>query len=251
MRRSDVLGAAVFLSLFGGTAAGQGGTVTLRGVVTDTGRAPIENVSVSIPAQKLIVETDGRGRFRIRGVNAGEVQLMVRRLGYDPREMNVLVAVGSDSITVRLVPQPAVLDVVNVSTAEKRRRQGIEDFHKRRINGTGTYITRAEILKRNSFEATDVFRAIPGVRIVRTVNGPGVRFSYQTKFDARADCPPMIWIDGQRAPGMEVSDVPLTDVEGIEIYRGPASVPMQFSQSLSPTLTCGTIVIWTKPPPSR
>lgn len=236
------------LALVPATATAQ--KVTLRGVVMDTARAPLSSVSVSIPAQKLITETDGRGRFRLSGVEAGENKVSVRRLGYEPRELNVVVAAGADSIVIRLVPQPAVLEAINVSTTERRRRQGIEDFHKRRVTGTGTYITREQIEARNSFEATDVFRGMAGVRIIRTANGPGVRFNYHTKFDPRVDCPPMIWLDGQRAPGMEVSDLPLTDLEGIEVYKGPASVPMQFSQSLSPTLTCGTIVIWTKPPPA-
>ena len=34
----------------------------------------------------------------------------------------------------------------------------------------------------------------------------------------------------------------VTDVAGVEIYRGPAETPTQFS---GPNATCGTIVIWT------
>jgi hypothetical protein len=57
----------------------------------------------------------------------------------------------------------------------------------------------------------------------------------------------LIWVDGQKAPGLEIDDIPLRDVEGIEVYNGPATTPMQFTAGHSMT-QCGTIVIWSRPP---
>jgi hypothetical protein len=56
----------------------------------------------------------------------------------------------------------------------------------------------------------------------------------------------MIWIDGQKVPGLEIDDIPLRDVEGMELYNGPATTPMQFSQAQS-ARNCGTIVVWSRP----
>jgi len=56
----------------------------------------------------------------------------------------------------------------------------------------------------------------------------------------------MMWIDGQRAPGMEIDEIPLTDIEGIELYNGASTTPAEFSQTNS--TQCGTIVIWTRLP---
>ena len=46
---------------------------------------------------------------------------------------------------------------------------------------------------------------------------------------------------------MEVDEIPVNDIEGIELYRGPATTPSQFWQG---NLTeCGTVVIWSRMPP--
>jgi hypothetical protein len=46
--------------------------------------------------------------------------------------------------------------------------------------------------------------------------------------------------------GLEMDDFPASDVEAMELYPGPATTPMQFSQGT--TLTCGAVVIWTRIP---
>ena len=60
---------------------------------------------------------------------------------------------------------------------------------------------------------------------------------------------PVIYLDGIRVhrPGsgpMHVLwDVSSLDLEALEVYKGPASVPPEFSGS---DAACGAIVIWTK-----
>ena len=44
----------------------------------------------------------------------------------------------------------------------------------------------------------------------------------------------------------EVDDFPATDVEAMELYFGPATTPVQFSQGA--IVACGTVVIWTRIP---
>ena len=55
----------------------------------------------------------------------------------------------------------------------------------------------------------------------------------------------MIWLDGQRAPGMELDDIPAVDVEAMELYRGVSTTPSEFAY---PPPRCGTIVVWTRLP---
>jgi hypothetical protein len=90
---------------------------------------------------------------------------------------------------------------------------------------------------------SDMLRMAPGVQIVRAAAGNGVRF---TSGASRRNCPPLVWIDGQKAPGMEVDQIPLSDVEGIELYQGASTTPPQFWQNAA--TTCGTIVVWTRLP---
>ena len=57
-------------------------------------------------------------------------------------------------------------------------------------------------------------------------------------------CIPLIWLDGQRSPGMEIDEISLGDIEGIELYTGTSTTPPQFWVGTSNH--CGTIVIWTR-----
>jgi hypothetical protein len=219
----------------------------LRGIVADSAGTPIRDANVGIVALRQLTRTDELGRFAFAKLPAGEIEVSVRRLGYEPRVMRVVVAsVDMDSISVTLIPQVAVLATIAVSSSEKRRRQGIEDFHLRRTRGIGAYVTREEILARGASRPTDALRNQPGLRVVRMRgSNSGVRFLSSAVL--RRDCMPMIWLDGQRAPGMEVDDLPVSDIEGIELYSGPSTTPLQFSQSAASS-TCGTIVVWSRSP---
>ena len=112
--------------------------------------------------------------------------------------------------------------------------------------GVGQYVTRDEIEKRWGGTPSDLLRNTPGIRFVRTSRGKGIRFP-TTSINRREDCMPMIWLDGQKAPGMEIDDITLGDIEGIELYNGPSTTPMQFSQ-MQGSNNCGTIVVWSRPP---
>jgi hypothetical protein len=160
----------------------------------------------------------------------------------------MLTTAAVDPLLVTLKAQPAMLAAVSVSASEVRRRQGIEDFHQRRIRGLGSFVTREEILARGATRPSDLLRSKPGVRIVRIRGGgQGLRFISAATF--RRDCMPLIWLDGQRAPGMEIDELMASDLEGIELYAGPSTTPMQFSHAQTSS-TCGTIVVWSRSPGS-
>jgi hypothetical protein len=221
----------------------------LRGVVVDSAGLPVAQADIGILAVHQLARSDDEGRFGFTKLPLGELVVSIRRLGYEPTTARVVIAPeGLDSLRVVLVDAAVALDFVQVSSYPYRLRASIEDFHRRRIRGIGTFVTRDQIVARNSMLPSDILREMPGLRLVRTRTGRGIRFASASS--RRGDCLPMIWIDGQRAEGLEVDDIPLSDIEGIELYNGPATTPMQFSASSS-TLSCGTIVIWSRPPNVR
>jgi hypothetical protein len=233
---------ATLLILCASQAFAQQGVV--GGIVVDTAGAAIEDVDVGILSARRLTKTNDKGRFRFTGVPAGDVEVSVRRLGYEPQKLNVVVGRGSDTLRFVLAPRAMTLDAVEVER-ESRRMFWIEDFHRRRINGMGSYVSREEIEARRPSHTSDVLRHLPGIRFVALQGRTGVRFV--SSAGTRRDCIPMIWVDGQRAPGMEVDEITVTNIEGIELYNGPSTTPLQFSQSSS-LRTCGTIVIWTRIP---
>jgi hypothetical protein len=222
----------------------------LRGIVTDTGGFPIADADIAIAARRQSAKTNSDGRFFFTRMYSGVVEISIRRLGYEPTKARVKLIEGRvEVIDVILVARPAVLEKIDVSD-RARQRLGIEGFHQRRLQGLGTYVSREEIEKRNTASVSAILRTVPGIRFISirgNSSAQGVRFN-NTSIRQR-DCMPMIWLDGQAAPGLEVDDIILPDVEGIELYNGPATTPMQFSQQQNAN-TCGTIVIWSRPPPS-
>jgi hypothetical protein len=239
--------------LVGSLVAGRAGTVyaqagTVVGTVTDSAGKPIAEADVAIVALHQLTRTDADGRFSFARIPRGTHELSVRRLGYRPEQVKVVVGDLAYSYSVTLVPQPLMLGGVRVDAAEERLRLGIEDFYRRRAKGLGgTFYTRSEILARNARLTTDVIRNAPGIRIVRTRGIAGVRFSGSSSSSSRRECGPVIWLDGQEVQGMEVDQIPIHDVEGIEVYSGPSTIPMQFSPKQSRD-ACGAIVIWTRIP---
>lgn len=217
----------------------------IAGLVRDSAGSPVRGALVTIAMLQLETRTDTLGAFQFARVPTGATSLLVRRMGYAPQTISHLVSGGSvDSLSLTLTAQPLRLEPMVVSERELRRRLYIDEFHRRRLRGEGHYITREEIESRNTSRLTDVVRNVPGIRIMRTRGGNGVRFVSAASM--RLNCAPMIWLDGQRAPGMELDEITASDIEGIELYSGPSQTPLRFSQNQQST--CGTIVIWTRLP---
>jgi hypothetical protein len=221
----------------------------LAGRVTDTAGAPLRDADIGIIAARRLVRTDSTGRFYFAQIPDGRQEVSVRRLGFTPRKIFVHADSLPDTLRVALAAEPHVLAGVGVTASETRLRRGIEDFYRRRVKGVGTYWTRDDIDARHTQRTSDLMRGAPGLRLVRIVGG-GLGVRMQSTSIVRRDCIPMIWVDGQRAPGLEVDDILTQDIEGIEIYSGPATTPTQFSQ-YSSSSTCGTIVFWTRIPGNR
>src|SRR5512143_1105311 len=215
------------------------------GVVVDSAGNPVSEAALAIIALHKATRTDDHGHFAFPPLPKGDSEVSVRRIGYEPIIVRFAVSGGpANSLRVVIAELPAVLEAITVSAAERHRRQRIEDFYWRRARGTGTYVTREEILTRRASVPSDVLRTAKGVRFVRTSSGGGIRFNTST--NTRVACVPMIWIDGQRDPGMELDEIPLNDIEGIELYNGPATTPAEFWQASG--AQCGTIVVWIRLP---
>jgi hypothetical protein len=240
--RVGVLCLISLLALSAGSVSAQ--QSLLRGIVTDSAGDPIAEVAVAIVALHYATRTDDAGRFSFSRLPVGEVEVSVRRIGYEPKTIKFMITTAAaDSIKVKLAELPEVLSAMAVSVTEQHRRQGIEDFYWRRARGIGAFFTKDEIRARNVSAPSDMLRSTPGVRFVRAGGGKGIRFISPSN---RRDCMPTIWLDGQRAIGLEIDDLPANDIEGMELYQSLASTPPQFSRGGG--TPCGTIVVWSRVP---
>jgi hypothetical protein len=222
----------------------------LRGVVVDSADGSlIESADILAASIKQVSRTNAKGQFTLTKLPKGALEIIIRRIGYQPQQQTIMLSGGdNDSVKVVLVAQPEVLQAVAVDAVERHRRQGIEDFYVRRTQGIGTFITRQQLEELRGNQATEVLRTVPGIQLFRTKNGDNsVRFTGTSSINHR-DCPPNLWLDGQRMNNMELDQIPANDIEGIELYRGASTTPAQFWQGNSQNTFCGTIVVWSRLP---
>jgi hypothetical protein len=244
MRTSVVLTAV--LALAASSAGAQ--QRTLRGIITDSAGYPLPNVEIRIMELGRLARSDVQGKFMIDRISDRIVDLTLRRLGYEVRSVRVSMINGEgDSLRVVMKADPIKLAPIQIE-AKEDNHPFFNEYEKRRQRGIGTFITKQDIDKLNTSYPSDAFRRLPGMRFVSVNGGMGVRFMSSIGMGGSArnggSCAPMIWVDGQAAPGMEVDDIRAGDIHGIEIYRGVSTTPPQFVKYGSGQ--CGTIVVWTR-----
>lgn len=231
------------LALGAGSVRAQHGA--LHGVIVDSLGAPIPGVEVSIFGLGLVTRTDSLGRLVFAELPQGSLDLTIRHLGYHAQADRVTITGAPyDSVRFRLAEQLVSLSEVDVSAAE--RHPFFQGFDQRRARGIGTFVTREQIDAQHTSTPSDLFRTIPQVRLVHAGMGMGIRFPSNQVIRGRGSsfCAPLIWLDGQKVPGMEIDDLRATDIEAIELYRGVATTPAQFATG--GVIQCGAVVVWTR-----
>jgi hypothetical protein len=250
LRRILVSGTAALCALLGAAHAGaQEGTSAL--LVTATSQesgSPVPGARVSVVGTGIAGTTDARGTLRMVGVPAGVQTVEVRRLGYATRLKLVSLEPGRSSAVVFALEVEAI-PVAAIRVEAEARDWGAEyleaaGFDRRRKNGVGSFITRAELDRRKPTYLSDALRVVPGIRfqpngirgdayvtMARNAGGPG--------------CPIQYFVDGTLiGPGFNIDEIEARDVEGLEIYRGASQVPPEFNRR---NAACGVIAVWTRP----
>lgn len=214
----------------------------LMGQVLDAlTESPVVTAAVSIHGRPAVIDTNQQGRFVLAGVPPGEHVLEVRRIGYAPLRHSLVVDQGlTTEVEIGLVPAPVEMEPI-VATAIRVRRLEITGFYERKhwgeLTGLGHFITVDDIDRwRPSSIAGFVSMMVPGMSGLSN-RRMAVGFSSQP-------CPVKQYLDGVliRGGGIDQFVKPF-EVAGIEVYKGPASLPAEFTGS---DARCGAVVVWTR-----
>jgi TonB family protein len=226
-----------------GQARDVASTGAITGAVRDSSGARLAGADLSIVGTALRTVSDTAGRFRLVGVPMGAGTLQIRRLGYRAASVPVTVQDGATStLTVTLLRLPQELDPVLVEASRQPGVRYLQGFYERRSKGHGYFVTREQIASRHTSFMTDVLRSlVPGVRITSS------RLARNAVRLRGNRCAPLVWLDG--APAMagefDLDVLSPETVSGIEIYSGPATVPVEF-RSTRGLEACGVIVVWSR-----
>jgi hypothetical protein len=223
----------------------------VRGRVVDanTGSA-LAGASLSAVGDPTTARTDDSGKFVLVIRRPGTVVLTARRLGYQAQTWTfAMTAADTADATLPLEPAVARLDTVNVNATAAAASPFVADFERRRAakNG-GTFITRADIDNNPPIQTADLLRRVPQVD-VRQKGMPTVVVSRRGPVSVLLTqdmCVMPLGRDGLiLGPTYNLNDIPANEIYGIEVYGGPATIPVEFRNSL-PNGVCGLVMIWTR-----
>jgi hypothetical protein len=229
------------------TLTAQQGTTSLVGSVRDSAGRGLAGVEVRIGEGALAALTNEAGGFRIAVVPVGPMTVHVRRLGFAPAATSVTLRAGRiDSLVVSLTVVAASLPgVVVEDEADTRSKRMLAGFWERRSRGFGSFLTRADIEARRTSEFVDLVRRMPSANVAMINGRSTIRF--KRSMSSGFDCPPQYWVDGMRLESASPEEFIPEDVEALEVYPGPATLPAQFAPRPN-SYTCGAIIIWTRLP---
>jgi len=227
----------------GDTARRLRGPARLTGKVINAAGAPVANARIDVSGTGAATLSRDDGTFGFTDLPSGTQALVVRQLGFEPVEMAVeLSGKAPRQVTVTMSKPARVLDPVAV-VAEKSK-DGLDQvgYAQRKKHGFGYFMGPDEIQQRQATRMTDLFRAVPSLRVVPSGND----YVVESNRDATGGCVNYV-VDGSPYQSLFAGDVdrlmPATDVAAIEVYTG-SSTPAEFQTPGSSS--CTTIVMWSK-----
>lgn len=218
--------------------------------------AAISQVELFGPSGEVLGRADSSGAVRVR-IRIAPFDGQLRRVGYVPSSVHVTGREAGDSVVVLLAPSSArTLGTVEVKTNAIGKR--FADFDRRRLSGgPGIFLTDSAVMKAGHIRLTDLFRRFPSLYVwdsAGTYLVASGRWRKPTmvaipnqasKFDL-APCVLQVVVDDVRMPdGFDLDMLERTDIHGIEIYPGPATIPPEYKGTGRNSM-CGMISVWTK-----
>jgi CarboxypepD_reg-like domain len=222
----------------------------IDGVVTDSNLVRLPGATVSIVGTKTEVATDEHGHFRISGVPAGRTMLMIRRIGYVSLPSVVEVAAG-DTLRGSFALERIVPALDTVVVAAREPDTPLSEFEQRRHQGVGQFMTRDEIQKLHFVEMSTYLLTFRSTALV-----DGILMNQRAR--PLRNCPFQFFIDGVlvNTPKVDVHLPRPDELEGIEVYSGAATIPLQYKafgglQGSDGVLGngggfCGVVLLWTR-----
>lgn len=232
----------------------------VAGEVLDTQRQPVAGADVTLfsASGRLVdhMRSTDDGAFVVVAPEGGPYRLHVaadtyRTVTGGPYDLTD----GVDlEVYVVLHASPVQIDSIDVSVPQSSGRLAVRGFYDREKSGFGSFFDRREILQRGGISVGDLLRRLPNVRSDGGMDLFGDGSVQNTAiFVTRGTivCRPAIWVDGilREDGGQGRSDplrpddwVNIDEIEGLEFYTGPSTIPVEFSHSGG----CAALVVWTR-----
>jgi outer membrane cobalamin receptor len=208
------------IALFTAHALAAAEPAQLNGRVLDPDGRPIPFAAVLLSSTASVphsVTADGEGHFSIAGLAPGRYELRATAPGFIADPIDVELADGATTTRDLTAHVSALTEALVVSASQI-------DQPLSRTPDSVTILSGREIEARQQFMLGSALESVPGLTVQRN-GGPGTVTSVFTR-GGESDFT-LVLVDGVRANafggGIDLSQVPLQDVERIEVVRGPQS----------------------------
>lgn len=209
----------ICFSLFVISISLQAQGLRLGGRVVDPDGRPVANAELMVSgatATPLRARSDADGKFELANLEAGRYTVIASAPG-----------LVSDALSVEAGPSAAALEIaLHISAVNETLVVTASQIDQplSRTPDSVTVINGREIDAKQQFTLAAALRSVPGLTLQQN-GGPGTVTSLFTR-GGESDFT-LVLVDGIRANafggGLDLSQVPLEDVERIEIVRGPQS----------------------------
>jgi hypothetical protein len=222
--------------------------VVLGRVVDDATAAPVAAASITLHdgAGREVgrVITDRSGRFAIEAESPGRHTLQSTAVGYHDVTTTGLHLESNRLLEVELRLSPGAMEIERIVVTVTPRLGSLArvGFYERQRFGFGRFIDRNAIEERGAVRTLDLLAGIAGVRIGYTRDGNRY-VQMRGAMGMSGMCSPTVYLDGMPVKWFDLDrDIRPYDLDGVEVYRGTAGTPMQFSGGPP----CGAIVLWSR-----
>lgn len=210
--------------------------------------------------------SDESGRFAFDSVAPGALSLETEHVAFRP-SAGVVAVRGGEIVRLELRVAREVFTLAPVVVTARSRAllmdARMRGFFIREARGVGTFIGRERLAEQPAARVTDILRDVPGLRVVHTggrgtiIRGRqtgGAPVASSISASKNPYCFPMIYLDGSKLTTRTeelsdlhavitlIDDIPSSEIAGIEVYAGSASVPGEFAGL---DTGCGVIAVWT------
>ena len=256
-RRTVILrGAAggIFCLLLGSAVSVGGvGAQSVRGRLKEEGteRFIPSGAITLLDAAGVAVETtltNRSGRFSIGAKESGSYSLSAAAIGYARATAGPFDLTENQVLDIELQLEPSAITLPGIRIEVERARIDeyleIQGFYTRRDRGHGYFFTSDDIEKINPIDFSDLFFRVPGVWMAEGWQGSQL-FCASSSRSIENPGPerPRVYLDGLQVPSSNLRTlVRVRDVAAIEVYKGGASLPVQFSATGA---SC-VVLVWTK-----
>jgi hypothetical protein len=246
----------------------------VTGQVLDPERTPISSAEIRFRTEngRVVLRTvsGSDGRFRAITIEAGRYWLLVDRLGYEAALVGPLALSEGDSIEVELFMAVDAIPLEPLTVTASRRPwwehlepPALWEFWERKQHferlGSGNFYTYDDLKPLSGMPAALAIADLAPFFFPENKRGWGNSFF----ITGRSGCYPPIFLDGHQLTGSSKASgnsfareppliddwIHLSQIAGVEIYRGASDVPAEFRVLGS---NCGAVAVWSlRGPPRR